>query len=163
MRIKYVEEEKCRDYWRETMEARYDFMMKIMDYPVRECLEPLVSLPEVLKGAGIEVRFSRRQLTKAQLPIFCLRSGLIKNFLLMAEAMNRQDWVLRVEEAYRNKEMRSPLNRKETVLEETIGVLPCLSPPFPKLVHICPEAPWMFRCCFGLEKKKWNAAVPILR
>ena len=120
MKIKHTNEENRRDYWRETMEAGYDFMMQIMDYPVRECLESLVSLPEVLKGTGIEVRFSRRQLTKAQLPIFRLRSGLIKNFLSMAEAMNRQDWVLRVEEAYRTREMQNPLNRKETVLEETI-------------------------------------------
>lgn len=106
-----------REYWRKMMEAGYEFMMTIRDYPVQENQEPLVSLPCILKGTGIEVLFSRRRLMKARLPIFRLRSGLAGNFLSMAEAMNRKGWILRVEDAYRNREMQNPLKRKGPILE----------------------------------------------
>lgn len=120
MKKRYATEEKRRYYWQEMMEAGYDFMMKIMDYPVQECRESLVSLPGVLKGTGIKVYFSRRRLMKTQPSIFRLRSGLVKDFLALAQAINRQGLVLRIEDAYRTSKMQNPLNRKETVLKEII-------------------------------------------
>ena len=50
-------ESERRDYWSAQLDEAHDFMMRAMDYPVEECGERLVSLPDTANEAGVAVTF----------------------------------------------------------------------------------------------------------
>jgi len=99
------------------METGYEFMMKVLAHPVCDAGEALVSLPEALRGTGIEVVFFRRQRIPGHRPIFRLRAGLVKPWLSAAEAMNRHGWRIRIEDGYRTRSMQNPLNRPPALFD----------------------------------------------
>ena len=53
----HADEDQRKLYWRQQMDAAYQFMLAIQEYPVEECGEPLTSLPEVARAAGVTVLF----------------------------------------------------------------------------------------------------------
>ena len=95
-----------REYWQEQMEKAYEFMMRILAYPVRECGEPLVMLREVAKAHSLKVMFAEPNPSRSYTPIFCLREGLIQDFIAAATALNERGWILRIEDAYRTIQMQ---------------------------------------------------------
>lgn len=101
-----ADEHLRRRYWRDEMDAAWRFMLAIQDYPVVECGEPLVHLPDAAAAAGVTVQFSPLPHVRGLPRLFRLRAGLVEDFLEAAAAMNRRGWALRVEDAYRTREMQ---------------------------------------------------------
>jgi len=102
------------------MEAAYALVTEIIDYPVEECGETLVSLPETARDAGVEVAFSQTQLAEGYDRIFFLREGLIGNYVAAAREMNDRGWVLKIEDGYRSADMQRELGRKESIFDAVL-------------------------------------------
>jgi len=103
---RHSEEQERRAYWTEQMDGAYEFMLAVQAHPCAECGEPLVSLPEAARAAGVKVRFSPLPHVRGLPRLFFLRKGLVEDFLAAAEDMNRRGWVMRVEDGYRTREMQ---------------------------------------------------------
>ena len=113
------DEDARRAYWAEQMEAAYDFMMKMLEYPVAECGEPLAPLPDAAASAGVTVHFSDTKIAGRYDHLFYLREGLIEPFIAVAREMNERGWILKVEDGYRTTEMQ----RDAGLQPEVIGVI----------------------------------------
>lgn len=100
-----------RAYWATKMDEAYEFMGQIRQYPVNECGEPVVSLVESVRAAGVEVAFSDRPHVQGLPRLYLLRSGLIDDFILCARAMNDRGWVMKIEDAFRTLTMQKFLAR----------------------------------------------------
>lgn len=96
----------ARDYWILFMEQAYEFMQKIAQYPVLENADGLVSLVEAVENTGVNVTFSNRPSTNGLSRLFYLRKGLVEDFLGIAEEMNKKDFILHIEDAFRSKSMQ---------------------------------------------------------
>lgn len=114
-------------YYARQMEEGYLFMEKMWQYPVQECGETLESLPEAAAADGVEVEFSTTPIVNSIDRVFCLRSGLIGDFLAVAREMNGRGWVLKVEDGYRTRQMQKLLGLKpglfDAILQWTIREL----------------------------------------
>ncbi len=102
-------EEARRSYWAAQMDAAYRFMLDAQARPVEECGEPLASLRDAVRAAGVEVLFSPLPHARGLPRRFLLREGLMADFLAAAREMNDRGWVLQVEDAYRTREMQKLL------------------------------------------------------
>ena len=100
------DEERRRRYWSDEMDAAYRFMLAIRDHPVAESGEPLSRLPDAAAAAGVKVYFSPLPHVRGLPRLFFLRAGLVADFLAAAAEMNGRGWALRVEDAYRTREMQ---------------------------------------------------------
>ena len=98
-----------RAYWTEQMEAGHAFMEVMKAYPVEECGEPMAPLAQAAEQAGIEVRFSINKVAGGFDRIFWLREGLMDDFVSAAREMNGRGWVLKVEDAYRTRDIQRGL------------------------------------------------------
>jgi D-alanyl-D-alanine dipeptidase len=105
----------ARLYWIEQMEAAASFMERILDTPIADCGETLVSLPETVRRADVEILFSDTRLAGHLDRQFYLREGLIDAFLRVGEAMNSRGWILKVEDAYRSMEMQRALGKDPAI------------------------------------------------
>jgi D-alanyl-D-alanine dipeptidase len=101
-----ADEDQRRRYWTREMDAAYEFMFTILEYPVAECGEPVASMPEAAASAGVKVSFSPLPHVRGLPRLFFLRAGILKDFLAAAEEMNRRGWAIRVEDAFRTREMQ---------------------------------------------------------
>jgi D-alanyl-D-alanine dipeptidase len=114
-------------YYAAQMEEGYRFMEEMMRYPVEECGEPLESLPDAVRAAGVDVEFSKTKIVNDLDRIFRLRRGLIEDFITLARAMNDRGWVLKVEDGFRSRQMQKLLGRKpgifDAILQWTIREL----------------------------------------
>jgi len=106
MDVRESDEEQRRRYWKDEMDAAYRFMLAIQEHPVAECGEPLASLPEAAASAGVTVHFSPLPHVRGLPRLFYLRAGILENFLAAAGEMNRRGWAIKVEDAYRTREMQ---------------------------------------------------------
>ena len=86
------------------MDEAYRFMLAIQDHPVEECGEPLIALPEA--SSKLKVLFSALPHVRGLPRLFFLRKGILPAFLEAAAEMNRRGWALRVEDAFRTREMQ---------------------------------------------------------
>ncbi|HOE96333.1 MAG TPA: M15 family metallopeptidase [Candidatus Sumerlaeota bacterium] len=120
--VRQPAEQPQRAFWRDQMEQAYRFMMQILDYPVQESLEPLVSIPDALRGQQVEILYAEQNSSRPYTPIFALREGLIKDFVAIARALNEQGLVLRIEDAYRTPAMQRKLalGMFDTLLQQTL-------------------------------------------
>ena len=109
-----------RAYWSEQLNAASAMLDRCMDYPVQDCLEPLVSLRKAVDDAGVEVLFSTSPIAGDLPRIFFLRKGLIGDFLAVAQEMNRRGWVLRVEDGFRTREMQKAVARRKLVFDTVL-------------------------------------------
>ncbi len=116
MKIMLNDEEAYRHYWTGRMEEAFGFMNEILDYPVAECGEPLVYLPEAAKAAGVPVVFADTLIAGRHPRLFYLREGLIPDFLGVARDMRERGWTLRVEDGYRTRDMQRDIALQDTVL-----------------------------------------------
>lgn len=134
-----------RAYWTEQFEAAHSFMFNdILPYPVQECGEAFVSLPEAAVAAGVEVHFSERPHVRQLERLYYLREGQIPGFLGAARAMNARGWILRVEDGYRTREIQKYLGRTPQVFD---GVLRSV---MWELGGKVPTPEFMFRRCSAL-------------
>lgn len=117
MNIKRKDEESRRNYWSNQMEDACIFLDKIMKYPVAECGEPLVSLPEAVKTDGIPVVFSDTMIAGRHRHLYYLREGLIRDFLAVAREIHERGWILKVEDGYRSREMQKNIALQEKVFD----------------------------------------------
>jgi len=96
-------------YWIRQTDAAHDFMNQVARQPVQECGEPLQSLPEAVEDAGVEVLFSEKQHCRGLPRIFRLRKSLIPPFIAAAREMNARGWIIKIEDAFRTREMQKNL------------------------------------------------------
>lgn len=111
------DETKRRAYWTNQLNEGYDFMMRIMKYPVIECGEKPVLLGPAAIDAGVEVAFSTKPHVQGLPRLFVLRQGQIEGFLKAAQEMNKRGWVLKVEDAFRNRTMQKYIGRTPLVFD----------------------------------------------
>jgi len=95
-----------RAYWTEQMEAAFGFMSQMLEYPVEECGETLVALPEVVAAEGLTVAFSQTRIAGRHDRLFYLREGLIPDFIGVAKQLNARGWALKVEDGFRSRAMQ---------------------------------------------------------
>ncbi len=95
-----------RSYWTRQMDDAYDFMLAVQEHPVRECGEPLASLRDAVESSGVQVLFSDLPHVRGLPRLFFLRKGLLNDFLAAAIEMNSRGWVLKIEDAFRTREMQ---------------------------------------------------------
>lgn len=95
-----------RAYWTAQMGEAIAFMEAVAQYPVSECSEPMVSLRDAARSAGVEVAFGESAPAQGMRRLYYLREGLIGQFVGAAAEMNARGWALRVEDAYRTPEMQ---------------------------------------------------------
>ena len=107
-------------YWSEQMEMAYGFMNSIIKYPVEECGESLMFLPEAIKDEGLSVQFSHTKLAGKHERLFYLRKGLVKDFIALSREMNNLDWTLRVEDGFRSKVMQKDLSLQENIFDNIL-------------------------------------------
>ncbi|MBT4485245.1 MAG: hypothetical protein HOC71_16385 [Candidatus Latescibacteria bacterium] len=113
-------EKARRDYWTKQMESAYGFMDKILEYPVEECGESLVSLPQSVREEGVAVQFSQTRLAENHERLFCLRRGLVEDFITASREMNDRGWTLRVEDGFRSRVMQKDVALHESVFDNTL-------------------------------------------
>jgi len=113
-------EEIRRDYWIKQMESAYGFMGKMLEYPVEECGEPLVSLPQSVMAGGGAVQYSQTRLAGSHERIFYLRRRLVEDIIAVSRQMNNRGWVLRVEEGFRSRVMQKDLALQESVFDNVL-------------------------------------------
>ena len=110
-----LDDQARRAYWTARLDEADAFMRDIATYPLRECGEPMTSLVEAARTAGIEVAFSERPHVQGQPRLYSVRAGLVPPFLAAAAEMNARGWVLEVEDGYRTVEMQRGLGRQEDI------------------------------------------------
>ncbi len=103
--------EARRTYWVTKMDEAFAFMGQIRQYPVNECGEPVVSLVDAVRSAGVEVVFSDQPHVQGLPRLYLLRAGLIDDFINCARDMNGRGWIMKVEDAFRTLTMQKFLAR----------------------------------------------------
>lgn len=106
-----------RAYWTEQMESAYGFMSQMLEYPVAECGESLVSLNEVVTAEDLTVVFSQTQIAGRHARLFYLRAGLIQDFVAVAKQLNARGWTLKVEDGFRSAAMQRDIALHPNVLD----------------------------------------------
>ena len=114
--LKYDDQAR-RAYWSGQMDQAFQFMNTVCEYPVEESGEPLVSLPQAVGGASVEVVFSETPFAGQCNRVFCLRVGLIESFLTLTRAMNNRGWILKLEDGYRSAEMQTLAGRVPMIFD----------------------------------------------
>lgn len=104
-----TEDRSRRAYWVAEMDKAFNFMQAIREYPVDECLEPMLSLVDAARTAGVDVSFSAKPHVKGLPRLFWLREGLIDSFIACAKEMNDHGWVIQVEDGFRTMQMQKSL------------------------------------------------------
>jgi D-alanyl-D-alanine dipeptidase len=107
-------------FWRDSMELGYRFMARMMEYPIEECGEGLVSIPGAASGVGIEIELSSTPIVQGLPRIFEIREALIDPLLQAARDMNDRGWVMRIEDGFRTAEMQRELALKPSVFDRIL-------------------------------------------
>ncbi|MFO0871444.1 MAG: M15 family metallopeptidase [Pirellulales bacterium] len=110
-----------RAYWARQMQAGYDLVQQVLPFPVVECLEPLVSIPEAAAAAGVEMLFSTSKIAGDLDRVFFIRRGLIDDVITVGRQMNERGWILKIEDGYRSLEMQSQLVRKPELFDAILA------------------------------------------
>ena len=109
-----------KEYWTTQMEAAYAMMENIAEYPVVECGEEMVSLREAADKAGVSIEFSTTRIAGRFERLFYLRRSLIPDVLAIAEEMRQYGWILKIEDAFRSREMQKYLARAKDVFDNIL-------------------------------------------
>jgi D-alanyl-D-alanine dipeptidase len=104
-----------REYWATQMDEADAFMAAIMEYPVAECGEKMVSLVAAARENCVDVEFSRTPHVHGLPRLFYMREQLVPRFVAAAREMNQRGWVLKVEDGYRTVEMQRGLGQQESL------------------------------------------------
>ena len=107
-------------YWIEHMERSYVLTEAIMRHPLAESGEPFGSIPDAMRLSGVEVLFSTTKIAGQYERLFLIRQGLLPDLVAIAREMNERGWVLKIEDAYRTKEMQTALGRAPAVFDRIV-------------------------------------------
>jgi zinc D-Ala-D-Ala dipeptidase len=113
-------EEARRTYWSTQMDAAYRFMSQMQEYPVEECCESLVFLPEAVKDEGLVVNFSSTKLAGKYERLFYLRTALVEDFIAVSREMNDRGLILKVEDGFRSRAMQKSLALQESLFDKIL-------------------------------------------
>lgn len=138
-----------RIYWAEQMTLGYDIVQQVLAYPVQECGEGFVSIPDAATASGVEMWFSESKIAGDLDRIFVIREGLIDPLLAAGRAMNDRGWILKIEDGYRSLEMQAQLVRKPEVFDailskciwENEGELPTVEMMFRRAIVLVANIP----------------------
>jgi D-alanyl-D-alanine dipeptidase len=83
------------------MEEAWELMQRLLDYPVAECGEPLVMLPERARKRGVPMEFPAGKKRGLFPRTYALRESLVEPLFRVAKAVVARGWLLRIEDAYR--------------------------------------------------------------
>ena len=114
------DENARRRFWTEHMERSHDLLEAMARQEVRESGEGLASIPDAAAAAGVEMLFSDTRIAGDLERIFCIRAGLIPDLLAIARDMHERGWLLKIEDAYRTREMQTELGRKPAVFDTIV-------------------------------------------
>ncbi len=115
------DDEARRRYWTEYMDEMDRLVDEMLAYPHEECGEPLAPIPEAMKAAGAEVTFSDTLIGGRFPRVFAIRERLLPDLVEAALDMNRQGWIMRIEDAFRSMEMQTLLGRSEEAFDLVVG------------------------------------------
>ena len=79
------------------------------EYPVEECGEGLVSIPDRMDAEGVDVEFSETRIANSFERLFYIRESLLPDLVSIARDMNDRGWILRIEEGFRTLQMQKAL------------------------------------------------------
>ncbi|MHB9107171.1 MAG: M15 family metallopeptidase [Armatimonadota bacterium] len=137
--IEASDELRRRAYWTAQLEAAWEFMERIFEYPVEECGEPMLPLPLVAEEAGVEIACCPLPHVDGNPRLYWLRRGLAPNFLAAAREMNEHGWVLKLEDVFRTESMQRGNSRRDDVflrvLDRTQWECGSNTPPLPLLLR----------------------------
>ena len=98
-----------RDYWQSEMEHAFTTQAAMREYPVEECGEGLVSIPDGMDAEGVDVEFSETRIANSFERLFYIRESLLPDLVSIARDMNDRGWILRIEEGFRTLQMQKAL------------------------------------------------------
>lgn len=104
-------------YWRDSMDQGRRFMDRLMEYPVRDCGEPLASIEVAMRNAGVEMEFSTTPLIGDIPRIFEVREGLIEPLMAVSREMNGRGWVLKIEDGFRTKDVQRTVAHQPRIFD----------------------------------------------
>lgn len=134
-----------RAFWTRSNDDAHEFMFgKILPYPVVECGESLVGLPQAVATAGVVVYFAEKPHVRGLPRQFYLREGQIYQFIAAARAFNARGWAIRVEDAFRSRDMQKYLGREPAVFDAILRQV------IWELDGQRPTPEFMFKRCSGL-------------
>ena len=107
----------AQTYWQQQMDEAYNFMQRMLEYPLSECGERVVSLPELAAAHDIDMRFSARPHVGNRARIYYMRESVASDLMDAGRAMNERGWALRIEDAFRTKDIQAELSRADYVLQ----------------------------------------------
>lgn len=117
----YQPQSDKRAYWALKMDEADAFMNRIMNYPVHECNESMLSLVSSAHSAGVEIAFSDKPHIDGLPRLFYLRQSLVPSFIAVAREMNDRGWILKVEDGYRTPAMQRGLGLHEHIFLKVLN------------------------------------------
>lgn len=138
-----------RAYWAEQMQAGYEIVRQVLEFPVQECGEPFASLRDAAETAGVEMLFSDSKIAGELDRIYFLRESLVQKVVEVGRKMNARGWILKIEDGYRSLEMQGQLVRKpelfDAILQKCIwevgGVVPPVELVFRRAIVLIANIP----------------------
>ncbi|MDG1896718.1 MAG: M15 family metallopeptidase [Fuerstiella sp.] len=109
-----------REYWAAQMELGYEFVERLLEFPVNECNEGFASIREAVEASDVEVLFSDSKIAGDLDRVFFMRESLIDDVLAIGRDMNDRGWVLKIEDGFRSLEMQGTLVRKPVVFDSIL-------------------------------------------
>jgi zinc D-Ala-D-Ala dipeptidase len=108
-----------REYWIEQMEEAWDFMLRSIEAPLQESLEPALDLTATIPPS-LEVTYALDHPMSGDRPLFFMRSSLVPALIRVTEKLRNLSLGLRIEYAYRTPETQAQLCTSDEVLSRVI-------------------------------------------
>jgi zinc D-Ala-D-Ala dipeptidase len=104
-------------YWRSAMDQGRRFMDRLLEYPVRDCGEPLAPIRDAAASAGVELEFSTTPILGDIPRIYEVRSGLIEPLMAVGREMNDRGWVLKIEDGFRTRDVQRTVAHQPKIFD----------------------------------------------
>lgn len=111
------DDEARRAYWAAQMEDAYRFMTEVLEWPVVESGDGVVSIQEAARDAGVQMEFSDKCHAGGLPRLYVMRERLVPSLVAAAREMNERGWVMRVEDGYRTSRMQKLLGLQPETFE----------------------------------------------
>ena len=109
-----------RRFWIESMDRADRLTEQMLAWPCDECGEPFGSIRDAVGAAGVEVLYADSRIGGTLDRIFHIRAGLLPHLVSAARAMNDRGWILKIEDAYRTREMQTALCRSPAIFDRVL-------------------------------------------
>jgi D-alanyl-D-alanine dipeptidase len=108
-------------FWTEYMERSYALAEAIMRHPLQESRETFGSIRDAARDAGVEMAFSDTRIGGQFERLYYVRASLLPDLVAIARDMNAQGWILKIEDAYRTRQMQTALGRAPAVFDRIVA------------------------------------------